>query len=160
MAFGNYTLPHNLRFSSILVAQSALPYNVTTGLDDNGDGIINDRPINTRRNSARGAGLVELSTRLGWGFGFGKPPEQAGGPQARAILINGNDSGSVLSSIGGLAGGPRNQRYQMEFFVQASNLLNHANRVGFTGVQTSPFFGRATSAMPGRRLETGLRFSF
>jgi hypothetical protein len=159
MMLGNYTMSRGFRVSSILVTQSAVPYNLMTGFDDNGDGIVNDRPTATRRNSARGAAMFDLSTRLGWGFGFGKPPEQSGGAQARAVVINGGDPGSVLGSLGGL-GGARNKRYQMEFFIQASNVLNTVNRVGFSGVQTSPFFGRAIAAMPSRRLETGLRFSF
>ena len=32
--------------------------------------------------------------------------------------------------------------------------------IGFSGVQTSPFFGQPTAAIPGRRIETGMRFSF
>ena len=44
--------------------------------------------------------------------------------------------------------------------VQAYNLLNHVNRVNFAGVETSPFFGSATAAQPGRRMESGMRFSF
>ena len=35
--------------------QSGTPYNVTTGIDDNGDAIFNDRPSGTPRNSLRGA---------------------------------------------------------------------------------------------------------
>jgi hypothetical protein len=34
---------------------SALPYNITTGLDGNGDTVFNDRPAGIGRNSARGA---------------------------------------------------------------------------------------------------------
>ena len=40
------------------------------------------------------------------------------------------------------------------------NAFNHANQINFTGVKSSPFFGRATAAMPGRRMEVGMRFSF
>jgi hypothetical protein len=32
--------------------------------------------------------------------------------------------------------------------LQAYNLLNHANPVNYTGVQSSPFFATATSALP------------
>ena len=48
----------------------------------------------------------------------------------------------------------------MNLYVQATNLFNHANLTNYTGVQTSPFFGRATSALAGRRIETGLRWTF
>lgn len=156
----NYTLPRGLRLGTILQTNSATPYNITTGFDNNGDSIINDRPLGYTRNSARGAGRVDLSTRLGWGFGFGKPREAAGGggPQIR-ILRGDADAGSMLGSMSGMPGAQQ-KRYRTEFFIQATNVLNRANLMGFSGVQTSPFFGQATMAQPGRRFETGLRFSF
>jgi len=156
----NYTVYKALRLGTILMANSATPYNITTGFDDNGDSIVNDRPVGVFRNSARGAGRVELSTRLSWGFGFGKAPENAGGggPQVRVIRAGG-DAGDMLGGMPSLPGSEQ-KRYRAEFFIQATNLLNRANPVGFSGVQTSPFFGQPTAALPGRRLETGLRFSF
>ena len=42
-----------LRFTLLLTARSALPYNITTGADDNGDLAVTDRPLNVSRNSAR-----------------------------------------------------------------------------------------------------------
>jgi hypothetical protein len=44
------------------VAQSGAAYNITTGRDDNNDGVINDRPAGVGRNSARGEGYWNLST--------------------------------------------------------------------------------------------------
>jgi hypothetical protein len=41
---GSYTAPWKLRFSPIIVAASGRPFNITTGIDNNHDGIINDRP--------------------------------------------------------------------------------------------------------------------
>jgi hypothetical protein len=52
------------------------------------------------------------------------------------------------------------KKYRLEFYLQAFNLLNHANLGVFNGVQTSPFFAQATSAQPPRRLEVGTRFNF
>lgn len=156
----NYTLPKGLRLGTILQANSATPYNITTGFDNNNDSIINDRPAGLSRNSARGAGRLDMSTRLSWGFGFGKPPEAqgGGGPQVR-VIRGGSDAGDMLGMIGGLPGGQQ-KRYRTEFFIQATNLFNTVNLIGFSGVQTSPFFGQATAALPGRRIETGMRFSF
>lgn len=155
----NFTLPAGFRLGMIFQANSAAPYNITTGFDDNGDSVINDRPRGVTRNSARGAGRWDLSSRLSWGFSFGKRPEAGtGGPQVR-IIRGSSDSGEMLSAIGGLPSA-NDKLYRMEFFVQATNLFNHANLIGFSGVQTSPFFGRATAALPGRRIETGIRFSF
>jgi hypothetical protein len=156
----NYTVYKALRLGTILMANSATPYNVTTGFDNNGDSLLNDRPLGVTRNTARGAGRVELSTRLSWGFGFGKAPENAGGggPQVRVVRADSN-AGEILGGMSSMPGGQQ-KRFRTEFFIQATNVLNRANPVGFSGVQTSPFFGQATAAMPGRRIETGLRFSF
>lgn len=154
----NYTLPKGLRLGTIFQANSATPYNITTGFDNNGDSTINDRPSGVSRNSARGAGRWDFSSRLSWGFGFGKPPEAQGGPQIR-ILRAGADSGDMLGMMGGMPGQAQ-KRFRTEFFIQATNLFNHVNPIGFSGVQTSPFFGQPTAATPGRRMETGMRFTF
>lgn len=156
----NFTLRKGFRLGTIFQANSARPYNITTGFDNNGDTIVNDRPAGTGRNSARGAGYWDVSSRLSWGFGFGKRPESAGGggPQVRVIRGD-SDSGGLLGAMGSLPG-QNEKRFRTEFFVQATNLFNHANLTAFTGVLTSPFFGQATAALPGRRFETGMRFSF
>lgn len=154
----NYTLPKGLRLGTIFQASSATPYNLTTGFDNNGDSIINDRPSGIGRNSQRGAGRWDLSQRLSWGFSFGKPPEAQGGPQVR-VIRGSSDSGDMLGMMGGLPGANQ-KRFRTEFFIQATNLFNNVNPIGFSGVQTSPFFGQPTAAMPGRRIETGMRFSF
>jgi hypothetical protein len=56
--------------------------------------------------------------------------------------------------------GSTTKKYRFELYVQAFNLLNHANLGAFSGVQTSPFFGRATSAQSPRRMELGMRVNF
>jgi hypothetical protein len=155
----NFTLPLGFRLGTIFQASSASPYNITTGFDDNGDSVVNDRPRGITRNSARGAGRCDVNLRLSWGFGFGKPPDtQAAGPQIR-ILRGGGDAGEMLGSMGSLPGA-NTKRFRTEFFIQATNILNQTNLIAFSGVQTSPFFGLATGALPGRRIETGMRFGF
>jgi len=58
-------LPFGIRWSTVLVVQSALPYNITTGTDDNRDGEpTTDRPAGVGRNSAREADLWQLDARL------------------------------------------------------------------------------------------------
>jgi outer membrane receptor protein involved in Fe transport len=44
--------------------------------------------------------------------------------------------------------------------VDAFNVLNRVNYSGYVGTLTSPFFGRAISAQPPRRLQLSLRFKF
>jgi hypothetical protein len=154
----NFDVARGLRVGTVFNASSALPYNITTGFDDNGDSVSNDRPAGVGRNSARGKAQWNLGARLSWGFGFGKAPESAPQSGVRMVRIGGSDNSDVLGSMPGASGGDK--RYRMEFYLQANNLFNHANLTGFSGVQTSPFFGQPTSAQPGRRIETGMRLSF
>ena len=50
--------------------------------------------------------------------------------------------------------------FRFEIFARASNVLNLVNAQNFSGVLTSPFFGRATSAAAPRRLVLGMRAFF
>ena len=148
-------LPMGFAISTVFQATSALPYNITTGFDDNGDTVINDRPSGVGRNSARSAGRWEIGSRFSWGRDFGPEQQQTGGPQMRMVRIGGGDGAAPPSISMGAT-----KKYRIEFYAQAFNLLNHANLGTFSGVQTSPFFGQATSAQSPRRMELGLRFNF
>jgi hypothetical protein len=57
---GSATLPHGFRLNPFLTASSGAPFNITTGLDDNGDGQVNDRPAGLARNSDLAASLYSL----------------------------------------------------------------------------------------------------
>jgi hypothetical protein len=142
--------------SVIFQASSALPYNITTGFDNNADTIINDRPIGVGRNSARGAMRWEIGSRLSWSKDFGPEQPQTGGPQIRMVRVGGGSDGASAPSIG--MGAAR--KYRVEFYAQAFNLLNHTNLGAFNGVRTSPFFGQPTSAQAPRRFEVGTRLNF
>jgi hypothetical protein len=80
----------------------------------------------------------------GGGHGPGGPPPGGfpggGGPGGR-----GNNRG----------GGP-----EMVFTMNVNNLFNHTNLGQFSGVQTSPFFGRANSARSPREIEVGVQINF
>jgi hypothetical protein len=154
-AFVNKRLKKGFAASAIVQATSALPYNITTGFDDNKDTVINDRPVGVTRNSARGVARWEIGSRLSWAKDFGPEQQPAGGPQIRMVRIGAGD-GAAAPSIG--MGGTK--KYHMEFYAQAFNLLNHTNLGVFNGVQTSPYFGQATSAQGPRRFEIGTRFNF
>ncbi len=152
------TLPRGFRVMAMTSASSAAPYNITTGFDQNGDTVPNDRPAGVGRNSARGAAQFDLMARIGWGFGFGKAPgPQTGVPNIKRLTSDAQSDplGAVSSALGGQA-----HRYRVEIFVQGYNVLNRVNPIGFRGVLTSPFFGTATASMPPRRLEVGTRFDF
>ena len=48
----------------MLTARSALPYNITTGVDTNRDTFFTDRPAGVGRNSGRGAAFWQADIRL------------------------------------------------------------------------------------------------
>lgn len=127
--------------------QSGRPYNVTTGFDDNGDGLFNDRPSGLGRNTARTAAQWSMNARVSYGLGFGtRPPVST--PGATTTMMGGDSFG----------GGASSNRYRVDLYVSATNLTNHNNYTGYSGVMTSPFFGQPTNVMNPRRIEVGVRF--
>jgi len=154
MSLANLPLKKRFRLGTSFRAQSALPYNITTGRDDNGDTISNDRPAGVTRNTGRGSAQIDLGVRLSWSVGFGGSAAPPGGPQVRIMR---GDNADPLSGMG-MADGP--QKYSVEMYVQSYNTLNHLNALNYSGVLTSPFLGQATSAGPARRVEIGTRLSF
>jgi hypothetical protein len=136
--------------------RSALPYDITTGRDDNGDSLSTDRPAGVTRNAGRGRALVDVSARLAWRIGFGGAAgPEAAGPQVR--VIRGGDDANPLGNV---PGGPSDTRCRLELYAQVFNALNHVNAQTFSGVLTSPFFGRPTAAGAPRRVEIGARLKF
>ena len=151
---GTVLLPWKLRASPSLSAASGTPFNITTGIDNNGDGNFTDRPgfVN-----AAGAGAIATQ------FGVLTP-----------LVINGNVSRNLGTNpptitldlnvarefAMGATNAPKDGRYKLIVNVRSSNLLNHVNVTGLNGVLTSPFFDRANSAAPARKIEFGARFTF
>jgi hypothetical protein len=115
-------------------AADGYPYMLTTGLDDNGDGLLNDRPTGVGLWSLRGTPTWTGSLRLTYSL-IGVP----GGP-------------------GG--GGAAAQRYKLSLYAAMNNLTNHANLMGFSGVMTSPFFMTATGVQNPRKVDIGMNVSF
>ncbi len=167
----NFPVMFGLRAGLNVQASSGRPYNLTTGLDDNGDTVFNDRPAGVGRNSLRAAGQVTTDLRLTRSFSLGGilrggpegvpvggPPMAPGGAAAQRGMGGGP---------GGGEGGPQmvvmegsNSRYRLDLFVNFQNLFNRTNLNSFSGNQRSPFFGVATSAGPARRVEIGATVSF
>jgi hypothetical protein len=61
---GTMALPKGLSTGLVLSAVSGLPFNVTTGFDNNGDTVANDRPPGVTRNTGRGPRTLQLDVRL------------------------------------------------------------------------------------------------
>ena len=83
----NTTLTRNLRLGVSTAARSGAPYTVTTGRDDNGDTVFNDRPAGTPRNSVTGAAMWDVAARLTYAFGFGERPPSTAAPGGQMVVI-------------------------------------------------------------------------
>jgi len=108
-------------------------YNITTGRDDNRDGIVNDRPPGVPRNSSPGPKTLTFNFNISKAFFFGTPSQGKG---------NGNST--------------RN----LNVFVNMTNAFNRTNIASMSGVMSSPNFGRPSGALDPRQLEAGMRFQF
>jgi hypothetical protein len=146
----------NLSVGLNLRAQSGMAYNVTTGHDDNGDGVFNDRPHGVTRNSARGEAQVDLGGRLSYAIGFGSPRQTPGGGPTQIVFQGGGGSGLAP----GFGGGAEDKRYRLEFYVSGQNLLNRVNFTSYSFVMTSPFFAQPVAAAQPRKLQVGVRVGF
>jgi len=141
--------------------RSGTPYNITTGRDDNGDGVFNDRPAGVGRNTALTAATWDVNARVSYAFGFGQR-QASGAPGTPTMIVHrvGGPVGGGADVASGFGGGAEEKRLRFEFFASASNLLNHVNPVSYSGVMTSPFFGTATASLPARRIDLGVRLGF
>jgi len=122
-------------FTTVLTwnANSGGVYSETTGFDDNGDGIVNDRPPGVGLRSLRGEGQQTLNARFTYTFVLG-----TGTPGAA----------------------PGQARYRLNLFTNINNLTDHHNYTGYSGVITSPFYGQPTSVNNMRRVDVGMNMTF
>jgi hypothetical protein len=161
-AQGQMPLALGMRLQVNLTAQSGPAYNMTTGRDDNGDGVINDRPIGVTRNSLRGDGYWNIQQlRLTKQFGFGGA-RGGGGQRASNQVLNAlqGPGGGGGNRGGGGNADAGNQRYGVDLFVNAQNPLNRVIETGYSGNILSPFFGRTTGVQQARRVNFGMSLRF
>jgi hypothetical protein len=150
---------------------SASPYTITTGTDDNGDTVFNDRPLGIGRNSARGEEQWNVSLRVNRSFNLGGvlsggPTFIGGGGGGGGGAMNQRAPGGGAGDGGGpvvremIMDGSTPSRYRLDIYAQVFNLLNRTNLNQFVGNMLSPYFGQATSAASARRVELGASLSF
>ena len=53
-----------------------------------------------------------------------------------------------------------NARYRLQIFLNAQNLTNQRNYIGYSGTMTSPFFGKPTSVTGMRKIDVGIGLNF
>jgi hypothetical protein len=147
----NNQVVRNFVLSLGVNASSAPPYTLLTGADNNGDGIFNDRPLGVGRNTQRASGQLSVNMFAGYNFAFG----HSSAPPPPGIGVFGSGAAAQVRSIDL---GPA--RYRLQFFVQAQNLTNEANYLGYSGTLTSPFFGKPTAVSGMRKIDVGINFGF
>jgi len=129
---------------------SGKPVNVITGADNNGDGVVNDRPAGFARNTLHGPGLANLDLSFSHDFVLSQhkesPSKAVSTAKAGEKQIDqpnkSKDSPTLTVS------------------VNSFNVFNHPNYVTYVGVLGSPFFGQPVSANPARRTQLNLEFKF
>lgn len=124
-----------ISFNGIFRLDSSRPYNLTTGRDDNGDSVTNDRPGGVQRNSLRGDWSKQFDVNISRQFKLKKES---------------TDKNSPFNLLG--------QKLTVSLSIQ--NLFNQTNKQGFIGNQLSPFFLRATYALPARTIQFRTAYSF
>jgi hypothetical protein len=154
-----------IRGSLNFTRSSGVPYNWTTGVDNNDDGVFNDRPFGVTRNSLRGEPTWGLNFNINRRFALGglRTPATPANALGGALFQRGGGGGQ--GGFGGNRGGgnnnnQNNSRFNVEIFANASNVLNHVTRTGYTGNESSRYFRSATSVGQARDVNVGLRFNF
>lgn len=134
--FAGYSdLPHGFRLGAIFSVHSGAPFNITTGADTNGDGVVNDRPAGVLRNSGNGFAFSQLDLRL-----------------SKTLYIAGSEKTGNEDSTPDFT--------RVELSIDAFNVLNQANFNDVVGVITSPRFGQPTAAFQPRTIQLSAKFVF
>jgi carboxypeptidase family protein len=147
---GTYRLPGGFRAGSIVSINSSMPYNITTGFDNNGDTVPNDRPAGVNRNTGKGPGYASVDLHLAKQIMLRSREASAARPAAQ-------EQPSPLSALSAArnTGGLR-----LEVGIDAFNVLNEVNYKDYVGIQSSRYFGRPNAANPARQLQLSLRLHF
>jgi hypothetical protein len=150
--FGNLNLPYKIEATTQFDMFGGLPYDISTGTDNNGDGNFTDRPAYA---SAPGPGVY--STRFG-------------------LLTTNTVNGNVPANLGTMLGlvhldmnlsrvfplplNGKDHPRKLTFNARSSNLLNHTNVTAVNTVLSSSAIGQPLAAEAARRVELGVRFEF
>jgi hypothetical protein len=163
----SFRMPWSTTASFFINANSGRPYSITTGKDNNGDQTTNDRPIGLSRNSLSGPGGYNISGSFTKTWALKRreqvsPAAANGGginPQ-QPIGIIGGPGGPVLIQGPAPSGAAAAPGPKMSFNVNANNLFNSVQLRGYSGVLTSPLFGKPIGAAAARTITLGLGLSF
>jgi len=136
----NVDLGHGLGAGMVFRTYSGYPINETTGVDSNGDGTSNDRPIK---------GVNDLTLPI------------VSALDSRGVAVRNGISGqrkTILDSRFQYV--QRMGRYQAGFFLEVYNLTNHANFGNPTGARNSANFLKTIVTDNPRTAQLGFRLLF
>jgi len=139
----NCELPDRFVRTDEFPAQDADP--TTQGFS--GDDLIQ---VPSGRNSLRASRQTTINMQVAYQFAFGRsaplPPGIGVFGGGGAVQVRTFDQG--------------NARYRLQVFIQAQNLTNEANYLGYSGTLTSPFFGKPTAVSGMRKIDAGINLNF
>jgi hypothetical protein len=137
----------------IVSLNSGGPYNRTTGFDNNGDTVPNDRPLGIGRNTGAGPGYASVDLHLSKRIRFAGGEGKGGGARPAARL-----AGRSILNLGGER--PEGRKPWLEVSIDAFNVFNRVNFKNYIGTQSSPFYGRSNAANPARQVQFSMKFHF
>lgn len=148
----------NLGFNMSISASAGQYYTITTGVDDNGDLILNDRPAGVGRGTERGAAMISAYMGLNYSIGFGRQSSGTSGFPGGPMIIS--ERGGAIAVMMGPGGGPAAPRYRLNFGVSIQNPTNRANYFGYSGQMNSTKFRQPLSASGVRQIMFNMGLSF
>jgi hypothetical protein len=164
---GSYTAPLGVTLNLFGIASSGQPFNITTGVDTNGDTLFSERPafatdVNEPgvvitpfgaldptpspgqkiipRNIGRAPGFVTVSFSLGKAFKFGPAIEPKTPPPGAPRTT---DAGSAQTPP---KPAPIQRPYALNLSMNVNNLFNRTNAGLPVGNMTSPYFLKSPSS--------------
>jgi hypothetical protein len=153
-AIGQLNLPVKLSLTSQFDASSGDPYDVVTGMDNNGDGVFNDRPSLT---AEQGTGTYQTPFGLLNTTGINGSLGRNAGTMPALIHLDTNLSRTFEFPSHGLSG---DKHQSVTLNARSANLLNHTNVTNVGNVVGSPTFTQSLAAEAARRVEFGIRYTF
>jgi hypothetical protein len=169
---GSMQLPWGISASPFVVFSSRQPFNITTGVDRNGDTIYNDRPSFATAASPAGSvyktayGTFNASPVTGETI---IPVNYANGPRFNYTQIEFSKTVTFGPRPVAVAkAAPKPPRYSLSCNAEIDNVFNHTNAGIPVGVLTSPDFGKSLalngtfigSPNANRMVRLGLGLSF
>src|ERR1700722_4447967 len=153
-AIGQLNLPAGLSLTSQFDASSGNPYDVITGMDNNGDGVFNDRPSLAAQ---QGTGTYQTPFGLLNTTGINGSLGRNAGTMPALIHLDMNLSRTFDLPSHGLSS-DKHQSFTLN--ARPPTLLNHTNVTNVGNVVGSPTFTQPLAAEAARRVEFGIRYTF